>query len=120
MPFQAITFSSDYIYLWRAPDRDGVESNREPTDKISKTTPCKVECLPSGCREVSQQLSIRPEKRMRAIKSPNWDLMGDEGAESVARKPAMEMEGGRLDLEGGFAQLGQVEIDGMVRGRADR
>jgi hypothetical protein len=46
--------------------------------------------------------------------------MGNDGAESLARKPGVEVEGGRLDLEGGLAQFGQIEIDGMVRGRADR
>src|SRR4051812_16467969 len=93
---------------------------RELAHKISKTTPCKVERLPSGCRKASQQLSIRREKRMRAVESSNWDLMGYDVAVPIARKPAMEVEGGRLDLEGGLAQFGQVEIDGMVRGRADR
>ena len=33
---------------------------------------------------------------------------------------AADDEGGRLDLEGGFAQFGQIAIDGRVRGRADR
>src|SRR2546429_3690710 len=71
-------------------------------------------------REASQQLSLWPEKRMRPVEGTYGDLMGHDVAESLARKPAMEMEGGRLDLEGGFAQLGQIEIDGMVRGWADR
>src|SRR6185369_15510103 len=57
---------------------------------------------------------------MRAVEGPNWDLMGHDVAESLARKPGVEVEGGRLDLEGGLAQFGQIEIDGMVRGWADR
>src|SRR4029453_13039223 len=57
---------------------------------------------------------------MWPIEGPYGDLMGHDGAESLARKPAMEVEGRRLDLEGGVAQFGQIEIDGMVRGRADR
>ena len=57
---------------------------------------------------------------MRPVEGTYGDLMGHDGAESLAWKPAMEVEGGRLDLEGGLAQFGQIEIDGMVRGRADR
>src|SRR6185295_9858239 len=57
---------------------------------------------------------------MRPVEATYGDLMGDNRAESLARKPAMEVEGGRLDLEGGFTPFGQIEIDGMVRGRADR
>ena len=57
---------------------------------------------------------------MRPVEGTYGDLMGNNRAESLARKPAMEVEGGRLDLEGGFAQFGQIEVDGMVRGRTDR
>ena len=57
---------------------------------------------------------------MRAVESSNWDLMSYDSAVPFARKPGVEVEGGRLDLEGGFAQFGQIEIDGMVRGWADR
>src|SRR5438445_10376772 len=46
--------------------------------------------------------------------------MGDDVAESAARKPAMEMKGRRFDPEGGLAKFGQIEIDGMVRSRTDR
>ena len=46
--------------------------------------------------------------------------MGDDGAEPLARKPGVEVEGGRLDLEGGLTQFGQVEIDRMVRRRTNR
>ena len=56
---------------------------------------------------------------MRAVESPDRDLMGDDGPEALSRKPGVEMEGRRLDLEGGFAQLRQVEIDRMIGGRAD-
>src|SRR3954462_7328348 len=52
---------------------------------------------------------------MRPVEGTYRDLMGHNRAEPIARKPAMEVEGGRLDLEGGLAQLGQIEIDGMVR-----
>ena len=54
-------------------------------------------------REASQQLSLWPEKRMRPVEGTYGDLMGHDVAESLARKPAMEMEGWRLDLEGGAA-----------------
>src|SRR6185436_686887 len=99
---------------------DEVGLDREPTHKISKTTPCKVEYLPFGCREASQQLSIDCEKRMRAVETPNWDLMGYDIPVPLARKPGVEVKGGWLDLEGGFTPFGEIKIDGMVRGRADR
>ena len=57
---------------------------------------------------------------MRPIEGTYGDLMGHDRAESLAWKPAMEVEGGRLDLEGGLPQFGQIEIDGMVRGWTDR
>src|SRR5829696_7968308 len=57
---------------------------------------------------------------MRPVEGTYGDLVGHDRAESLAWKPAMEVKGRRLDLEGGLAQLGQIEIDSMVRGRADR
>ncbi len=57
---------------------------------------------------------------MRTVKCPDRDLMGDDGAKSLARKPGVEVEGRRLDLERRLAQLGEIEIDGVVRRRTDR
>src|SRR6185436_1090385 len=57
---------------------------------------------------------------MRPIELAYRHVMGHDSAEPLAWKPAMEVKGGRLDLEGRFAQLGQIEIDGMIRSRADR
>src|SRR6185312_6766700 len=68
----------------------------------------------------SKQFSIRREKWMWAVEASDRDLMGYDAAIPLARKPGVEVEGGRLNLEGGLAQFGQIEIDGMVRGRADR
>src|SRR3954469_12545501 len=56
---------------------------------------------------------------MRSVESPNWDLMSYDVAVPLARKPGVEVKRGRLDLEGGLAQFGQIEINGMVRSRAD-
>ena len=57
---------------------------------------------------------------MRAVEMADRNLMGDDAAKPFARKPAMEMEGRRLDLEGGLAQFRQIEIDGVVWRRANR
>src|SRR5687768_10135508 len=57
---------------------------------------------------------------MWPVEGTYGDLMGHDRAKPLARKPAMEVEGRRLDLEGGLTQLSQIEIDGMIRGWADR
>src|SRR5579863_3371238 len=68
----------------------------------------------------SKQFAIGSEKRMRSVKAPDRDLMGDDTAKSLSRKPAMEMERWRLHLEGRRAQLGQIEVDRMIWRRTDR
>ena len=40
--------------------------------------------------------------------------MGDDVAKSLAGKPGVEMEGGRLDLERWLAQFRQIQIDGVI------
>src|SRR6187399_1521349 len=57
---------------------------------------------------------------MRAVEGTYGDLMGHDSAIPLARKPAVEMEGGWLNLEGGLTEFGQIEIDRVVRSRADR
>ena len=46
--------------------------------------------------------------------------MGDDGAEVFPRKPRVQVESRRLDLEGGFTQFRQVQIDCVVRRWTDR
>lgn len=36
---------------------------------------------------------------MRAVEIADWDLVGNDAAEFVARKPDVQMKGRRLDLE---------------------
>src|SRR6266700_6115628 len=57
---------------------------------------------------------------MRAVERADRDLMGDDVAEALAFEPCMEMEGRRLDLEGRCAEVSEIEVDRMVRRRADR
>ena len=74
----------------------------------------------SGRSSQSQQLSIRPEKRVWPVKSPDQDLVRHDIAEPLARKPDVEVEGRRFDLKRWLAQFAQVEDNCMVRRRADR
>ena len=67
-----------------------------------------------------KQLSVRPKERMWPVELADRHLMGHEVAESLARKPGVEVEGRRLDLEGRLAQFCEVEVDGMIGRRADR
>jgi len=51
---------------------------------------------------------------MRAVKAPDRHLMRDDRAKPFTRKPGVQVEGRRLDLERWLAQLGQIEIDGRI------
>jgi hypothetical protein len=54
------------------------------------------------------------------IELADRNLVGNDAAESLAGKPAMEVKRRRFDLERWLAQLIEVEIDGMVGRGADR
>ena len=68
----------------------------------------------------SQQLAVRPEKRVRAVEIADENLMRHHAAESLPRKPAVEIKRRRLDLERWLAQFFQIQIDGVIWRRADR
>ena len=57
---------------------------------------------------------------MRAVEAADRHLMGHEGAEPLARKPGVKMQGGRLDLEARLAQMREIEVNSMIGRRADR
>ena len=46
-----------------------------------------------------QLLPIGPEERMRSVKSPDRDLMRDDPAEPLVRKPDVKVESWWLDVE---------------------
>src|ERR1700741_4527434 len=46
--------------------------------------------------------------------------MGHEPTKTFARKPGVEVEGRRLDLERWLTPLVEVEVDGVVGSRANR
>ena len=56
---------------------------------------------------------------MRTIEFANRHLMGDHATERRARKPDVDMKRWRLDPEGRLAEMAEVEIDRMIRRRAD-
>src|SRR5689334_14861769 len=56
---------------------------------------------------------------MRPVELPYWHVMGDDISKAFAGKPDMQMKGRWLHLEGRFAQLREVEVDGMIGGWAD-
>src|SRR5438876_3675679 len=51
---------------------------------------------------------------MRPVEIADRNLMGDDAAESLARKPGVEMKCRWLDLERRLAQFCQVQIDGVI------
>ena len=57
---------------------------------------------------------------MRSVEIADENLMCHHAAESLPRKPAVEMKGRRLDLERWLAQLFQIQIDRVIRRRANR
>jgi hypothetical protein len=46
-----------------------------------------------------QELTVRAEEGMRAVKRTDRHVMRNQRTEPLARKPGVEVEGGRLDLE---------------------
>jgi len=57
---------------------------------------------------------------MRTVKRTDRHLMGHQGAEPLAGKPGVKVQGRRLDLERRLAQLREIEIHRMIGRRADR
>src|SRR5260370_15680816 len=57
---------------------------------------------------------------MRAVEIADRDLVGDDAAKTLARKPDVQMKGRRLDLERRRAQFRQIDVDGMVWRRTNR
>src|SRR5882724_6191505 len=57
---------------------------------------------------------------MRSVEIANRNLMRDHAAESVTRKPAVEMKGRRFDLERWLAQVVEIQIDRVIWRRANR
>ena len=57
---------------------------------------------------------------MRPIKIADRHLMGHHAAKPLPRKPGVEMKGRRFDLERRFAQLREIEVDGVIGRGADR
>src|SRR5947209_1524478 len=54
---------------------------------------------------------------MRSVEIPDWHLMGHEMAAAIIRKPAVQMEGWRLDPERRLSQMREVEVNrGVWRG----
>src|SRR5665213_98572 len=74
----------------------------------------------SSLGRLSKQFAIGSEKRMRPVKAPDRNLMGNDTAKSLPWKPGMEMECWRLRLERRLTQLGQIEVDRMIWRRTDR
>ncbi len=68
----------------------------------------------------SEQLSVRSKERMRPVEIADRNLMGNDAAKYLARKPGVEMKCGWLDLERRFAQFCQVQIDGVIWRRTNR
>jgi hypothetical protein len=57
---------------------------------------------------------------MRPVEVAERNLMRHHAAESFTWKPAVKMKGRLLHLEGWFAQLGEIKIDGMIWRRTNR
>jgi hypothetical protein len=57
---------------------------------------------------------------VRTVKRTNRHLMRDHGAEAIAWKPGVKVKRWRLYLERGVAEFSQIEIDRVVRRRANR
>src|SRR5580704_3735535 len=74
----------------------------------------------TGCDRASEQFPIRTKERMWSVELADRHLMGHEVAEALARKPGVEVEGRRLDPEGRFSQFCEVQVDGVIRRRANR
>src|SRR5882757_1284736 len=68
----------------------------------------------------SQQLAVRSEKRVRPVERADRNLMRDDVAELLSRKPGMEVERRRLDLERRLAQFRQIQINRVIGRGADR
>src|SRR5712664_4851419 len=57
---------------------------------------------------------------MWSVEITNRNLMRDHAAESLARKPAVEMKGRRFDPERWLAQVIEIQIDRVIWRRANR
>jgi hypothetical protein len=57
---------------------------------------------------------------MRPVERADRDLVCDDVAESLPRKPAVQVKRWRLDLERGLPQFLQIQINSMIWGRTDR
>ena len=68
----------------------------------------------------SKQLAVGSKERMRPVEIADRNLMRNDAAESLARKPGVEMKCRRLDLERWLSQVFQIQIDRMVGRRANR
>src|SRR5271156_3215121 len=84
------------------------------------TDPALQAILWNGCDRASEQFPIGTKERMWSVELADRHLMGHEVAEALARKPSVEVEGRRLDLEGWFSQFCEVQVDGVIGRRADR
>src|SRR6266851_7003175 len=94
---------------------------RQPSDYLSNRANFSLSSPWMSLRSAhSQQLPVRPEKRMRAIEIADRHLMRHHAAESLPRKPAVEMKGRRLDPERRLSQFFQIQIDGVIWCRANR
>src|SRR5216684_2294532 len=91
---------------------------RQPSDYFSNRANFQPLDQPPSAH--SQQLPVRPEKRMRSVEIADRHLMRHHAAESLPRKPAVEMKGRRLDPERRLAQFFQIQIDRVIRRWANR
>src|SRR5580698_7792212 len=57
---------------------------------------------------------------MRPVEFADRNLVSDDVAEPLPRKPAVQVKRRRLDLERRFSQLLQVQINGVIWGWTDR
>src|SRR5580698_2223047 len=57
---------------------------------------------------------------MRPVEFADRNLVGDDVAEPLPRKPAVQMKRRRLDLKRGLPQFLQIQINGMIWGWTDR
>ena len=68
----------------------------------------------------SKQLAVGSKERMRPVEIADRNLMRNDAAESLARKPGVEMQCRRLDLERWLAQFCQIQIDRVIWRRTNR
>ena len=57
---------------------------------------------------------------MWPVEIADENLMGDDAAKALPRKPAVEMKRRRFDLERWLAQVVEIQIDRVIWRRANR